>query len=88
VVRSGHNEELGRIVFRSVFSFFGGRKKNKENTRKKRFLNSAYINVDRRSLGICSQAFCQVFVCAIIHIAKCRIGLVLRSGAIHSVGTI
>jgi hypothetical protein len=40
------------------------------------------------SLDICSQAFYRVFACAIIHTAKRRIGLVLRSGAIHSVGTI
>jgi hypothetical protein len=64
-----------------------GRKKKKKDTRKK-FLNSAYINVGRRSLGICSQAFCWVFVCVVIHIAERCTGLVLRSGAIHSVGTI
>jgi hypothetical protein len=65
----------------------GGRKK-KEDTRKKKFLNSAYMNVSRRSLGIGCQAFCRVFVCAVIHTAKRRTCLVLRSGAIHSVGTI
>jgi hypothetical protein len=63
-----------------------GRKKKKD-TRKK-FLNSAYINVGRRSLGICSQAFCRVFVCAVIHAAERCTSLALRSGVIHSVGTI
>jgi hypothetical protein len=46
------------------------------------------MNVGRRSLGICSQAFCRVFAFAVIHTAKCHTGLVLRSGAIHSVGII
>ena len=56
VVRSGHNEGLGRISFKSVFlilHFFTGRKKKKEDTRKKKLLNSAYMNVGRCSLGIC-----------------------------------
>jgi hypothetical protein len=39
-------------------------------------------------LGICSQAFCRMFACVVIHTAKRRIGLVLRSGAIHSMGII
>jgi hypothetical protein len=59
VVRSGHDEGLGRIIFRSVFL-----------TRKKKFLNSAYRNVGRCSLGICSQAICRVFAYAVIHTAK------------------
>jgi len=46
------------------------------------------MNVDRRLLDICFQAFCQVFACAAIHTAKRRIGLVLRSEAIHSLGII
>jgi len=74
VVRSGHDKGAGR-------------KKKKKDTRKKKFLNSAYMNVVRRSLGICSQAFCRVFVCAVIHTAKHRTCLILRS-AIHSVGII
>jgi hypothetical protein len=50
---------------------FGGRKKKKkEDTRKKKFLNSAYRNVGCYSLGICSQAICRVFACAVIHTAK------------------
>jgi hypothetical protein len=57
VVRFGHDEGLGRIIFRSVFLLFGGRKKKKEDTRKKKFLNSTYRNFGRCSLGICSQAF-------------------------------
>ena len=48
-------------------SFFCGKKKKKEDTRKKKFLNSAYMNVGRYSLDICSQAFCRVFACAVIH---------------------
>ena len=65
------------------FLLFGGgkKKKKKEDTKKKKFLDSADMNVGRRSLGI-------VFACAIIYTVKRRIGLVLRSGAIHSVGTI
>jgi hypothetical protein len=50
--------------------------------------NSAYMNIGRRSLGICSQAFCRVFVCAVIHTAKRRTSLVLKSGAIHSLDII
>jgi hypothetical protein len=46
------------------------------------------MNVGRRSLGICSQVFCRVFACVVIHTAKRRTSLVLRSGAFHSVGTI
>jgi hypothetical protein len=42
MVRSDHDEGLG-----------SGRKK-KEDTRKKKFLNSACRNVGRHSLGICS----------------------------------
>ena len=57
----------------------------KEEIRKKKFLNSVYMNVGHRSLGICSHAFCRVFACAVIHTAKCRICLVLKSVAIHSV---
>jgi hypothetical protein len=38
-------------------------------------------------LGICSQAICQVFICAVIHTTKHLTGYVL-SCAIHSVGTI
>jgi hypothetical protein len=60
----------------------------KEDTQKKKFLNSTYINVGRRSLDICSQAFCRVFAYAVIHTAKRRICLILRSEAIHSVSTI
>jgi hypothetical protein len=63
------------------------RKKN-EDTRKKKFLNFANMNVGCRSLGICSQAFCRVFACAVIHTAKRHIGLILRFEAIHSVDTI
>ena len=63
--------------------FFGGTKKEKY-TRKKKFLNSDYMNVGRRSLGIYSQIFYRVFACAVIHISKRRTGLVLRSGAIHN----
>ena len=59
-----------------------------EDTRKKKVLNSAYMNVGRHSLDICSQAFCRVFACAVIHTVERRTGLVLRSRAIHSVGTI
>ena len=88
VVKSGHDEGLGRISFRSVFLILRLQKKKKEDTRKKKFLNSAYMNVGRRSLGTCSQAFCRVFACAVIHTATHRTGLVLRSGAIHGVGII
>jgi hypothetical protein len=44
-------------------------------------------NVGRRSLGICSQAFCRVFVCVIIHTKRLS-GLDVRYRAIHSVGII
>jgi hypothetical protein len=67
VVRFGHDEGLGRIIFRSVF---GDRKKKKEDIRKKKILNSAYRNVGRCSLGIYSQAIRRVFACAVIHTAK------------------
>jgi hypothetical protein len=46
VVRSGHDEGLGRISFR----FFSGRKKKKDN-RKNKFLNSACMIVGCRSLA-------------------------------------
>jgi hypothetical protein len=88
MVKSGHDERLGIIIFRSVFLILRWQKKMKENTRKKKFLNSTYMNVGRRSLDICSQAFCRVFAYAVIHTAKRCIGLVLRSGAIYSVGII
>jgi hypothetical protein len=69
------------------FLFFGGRRK-KEDTRKNKFiLNSAYKNVGRSSLDICSQASCRVFACAVIHMIR-QIGLGVRFGAIGSVGTI
>jgi hypothetical protein len=48
MVRSGHDEGLGRIIFRSVFLILWWQK---EDTRKKKFLNSAYRNVGRRSFG-------------------------------------
>jgi hypothetical protein len=67
--------------------FFDGRKKKKEDTRKKKFLHFACGNVGRRSLGICSQAFCRVFACAVIYTNR-HTGLELRFGAIQSVGTI
>jgi hypothetical protein len=76
VVRSDHNEGLGKISFRSVFLFFGGRKK-KEDTRKKKFLPFACRNVGRRSLGICSQAFYRTFACAVIY-TNHHTGLELR----------
>ena len=84
--------KVGSVALANMFqdrssSFFGGRKK-KEDTRKKKFLNSTYMNVGRRSLGIYSQAFCRMFAYAVIHTAKRRIGLVLRSEAIYSVGII
>jgi hypothetical protein len=63
------------------------RRRSKTPERKK-FLNSAYMNVGRRSLDICFQAFCRVFACTVIHAAKHHAGLVLRSGTIHSVSTI
>jgi hypothetical protein len=67
VVRSGHDERPGRIIFRSVFLTL---RWQKEDTRKKKFLNSAYRNIGRRSLDICSQAICLVFACVVIHTAK------------------
>jgi len=48
-----------------------------EDTRKKKFLNSACRDVGCRSLGICSQACCRVFVCTVIH-TKRQIGLVFE----------
>ena len=84
VVRSGHNEGPGRISFKSVFLNLRWLKEKKEDTRKKKFFNSVYINVGRRSLGICSQAFCRVFACADIYTAKRRTGLVLIFGAIFT----
>ena len=63
VVRSDHNEGLGRLC-RSVFLFFGGRKKKTEDTRKKKFLHFACRSVGRHSLGFCSRVCCQVFACA------------------------
>jgi hypothetical protein len=76
-----------KVLDKSFWSF-GGTKKKKKDTRKKKFLNSAYMNVGRRSLGICSQTFCQVFAYAVIHIVKRRTYLVLRSGAIHTLNII
>jgi hypothetical protein len=58
-----------------------------KDTRKNKFLNSAYGNIGHRSLGICSQAFCQVFAYTVIH-TKRHSGLDLRFEPIHSVGTI
>jgi len=55
------------------------KKKREERHRKKKFLNSAYKNVDPHLLVICSLAFCRVFAYAVIHTAKRRICLVLRS---------
>jgi hypothetical protein len=73
VVRCDHDEGLERISFRSVFLVLQWQKEE-EGRHKKKFLNSAYMNVGRRSLDICSQAFCQVFACVVIHIAKRRTG--------------
>ncbi|KAG0521766.1 hypothetical protein BDA96_08G189700 [Sorghum bicolor] len=73
-VRSGHDEGLGRINFRSVFLILQWQKEEEECWR---------LFVGHLFLG-----FCQVFACAVIHTAKRRIGLVLRSEAIHSLGTI
>jgi hypothetical protein len=64
------------------------KKKKKKDTRKKKFLNFAYINVGRLSLGICSQAFaeCSPMQSSILQsIVKVWF---LRFGAIHSVDTI
>jgi hypothetical protein len=44
--------------------------RKKEDIKKKKFLNFAYRNVGRRSLGIYSQAIYRVFACAVIHTAK------------------
>jgi hypothetical protein len=78
VIRSDNNKGLMRISLDQSSSFFDGRKKKKEDTRKKKFLKSAYINVGRCSLDICSQGLCQVFTCAIIHTAKRRACLVFE----------
>ena len=59
----------------------------KEDKRKKKFLNSACRNIGRGSLGICSQAFCQVFACTVIHMKR-HTGLVLRFRVIHSVSIV
>jgi hypothetical protein len=64
------------------------RRRRRKTPEKKKFLNSAYMNVGRHSLDICSQGFCRVFACAVIHTAKRRTGLVLKFRAIHSVGII
>jgi hypothetical protein len=48
MIRSGHDERKNK--FQISLSFFGSRKKKKKDTSKK-FLNSAYMNVGRRSLG-------------------------------------
>jgi hypothetical protein len=101
VVRSNHDERLVRIClplkpitsielwrFRSIFLILRWQKKKKEDTRKNKFiLNSAYKNVGRSSLNICSQTSCRVFACAVIHMIR-QIGLDVRFGAIRSVGTI
>jgi hypothetical protein len=81
VVRSNHDEGLGRISFRSE------RRMKIQDTRKTKFLNSACRNVGRHSLGIYSQAFCRVFACAVIHMNR-HPSLDLRFLAIQSVGTI
>jgi hypothetical protein len=69
VVRSSHDEGIGRIIFRLVFLTLRWQKEE-EDTRKKKLLNSAYRNVGRHSLDICSQVICRVFACAVIHNAK------------------
>jgi hypothetical protein len=74
VVRCDHDEGLERISFRSVFLVLQWQKEEEGRHKKKKFLNSAYMNVGRRSLGICSQVFCQVFACVVIYIAKRRTG--------------
>jgi hypothetical protein len=56
-------EAIWRVHFHRVV-FLGAQR------HQKKFFNSAYMNVGRRSLGICSQAFCQVFAYALIHTAK------------------
>jgi len=86
VVRYGNDEQLGRLSFTSVFLILQWQKGGRHQ--KEKFLNSAYMNVSRRSLGIYSQVFCRVVACVVIHTAKRRTCLVLRSKAIHSVGTI
>jgi hypothetical protein len=86
VIRSSHDEGLGRIIFRSVFRILQWQKEEEDDKRKK-FLNSACKNVGSRSLGIYSQAFCRVFACVVIH-TKRHTSLTLRFRVIHSVSTI
>ena len=86
MVRFGHDKGPGRISFRSVFLILRWQKEEEERRQKKKFLNFAYMNIGRCSLGICSQGFRQVFACAVIHTAKRRTCLVLRSRAISHHG--
>jgi hypothetical protein len=71
VVRSGHDEGLGRISSDQSCSFFDGRKK--EGKHKKKFLNSVCRNISCRSLGICLQAFAKCLplrssILSVIHV--------------------
>jgi hypothetical protein len=88
MVRSGHDEAPKRIRFKSAFLIFRWQKKRRKTPEKKKFLNSTYINVGCRSLGICSKAFteCSPMRSSILqNIVKV---LFLISGAIHSLCTI
>ena len=76
VVRSGHDEGIGRISFRLVFLILLWQK---EGRHKKVLAIVRWTAVLR--------PYAECFACAVIH-TKCHIGLDLRFGAIHNVGTI
>jgi hypothetical protein len=78
VVRSGHNKGLGRISFTSVFLIF--RWQIEEGRHQKEKVSQLRLHKCWPSfVGHLSQAFCRVFACAVIHTAKRRTCLVLRS---------
>jgi hypothetical protein len=70
VVRFGHDEGLGRIIFRSVFLTLRWQKEEEGRHQKEEVPQFRLQECCRGSLGICSQAICRVFACAVIHTAK------------------
>jgi hypothetical protein len=69
VVRSGNDEGLWRIIFRSVFLTLRWQKQE-ERRHQKEEVPQFRLQECCRSLGIYSQAICRVFAYAVIHTVK------------------
>ena len=87
MVRSDHDEGLVKISLRSAFHILRWQKEEEERHKKEEVSQLRLLECWPSFVGHLFLAICRVFIYAVIH-TKRRTCLVLRSRAIHIVGTV